>query len=165
MDTIKIGKFISEVRKGKNLTQVDLGNLLRVSDKAVSKWECGKCLPDSSLFEDICNILDISMTELLKGEYIERDKLEDESNKTINLLLYNMEKLKKNQALSGAICALLISFITAIYSLIWTSNGKFFDEFFSGMIKGISSASLLVGIFLVFYTWVKYTQNNSEKNR
>ncbi|MBE6052342.1 MAG: helix-turn-helix transcriptional regulator [Clostridium sartagoforme] len=159
MDTIKIGKFISEARKGKNLTQADLGNLLNVSDKAVSKWECGKCLPDSSLFEDMCNILDISMVELLKGEHIERDKVDDESNKVINLLLHNMERLKKNQSLSGAICALLISFITAIYSLIWTSNGRAFDEFFSGMIKGISSASLLVGIFLIFYTWVKYSEN------
>lgn len=159
MDTIKIGKFISEARKGKNLTQADLGNLLNVSDKAVSKWECGKCLPDSSLFEDMCNILDVSMVELLKGEHIERDKVDDESNKVINLLLHNMERLKKNQSLSGAICALLISFITAIYSLIWTSNGRAFDEFFSGMIKGISSASLLVGIFLIFYTWVKYSEN------
>ncbi len=66
----------------------------------------------------------------------------------------------KHQSLSGAICALLISFITAIYSLIWSSNGRVFDEFFYGMIKGISSASLLVGIFLIFYTWVKYAQNN-----
>ena len=160
MDSIKIGKFISEARKSKNLTQANLGELLNVSDKAVSKWECGKCLPDSSLFEGICNILDVSMVELLKGEYIEKDKVEDESNEVINLLLHNMEKLKKNQSLSGAICALLISFITAIYSLIWTSDGRVFDEFFSGMIKGISSASLLVGIFFIFYTWVKYTQNS-----
>ena len=56
MDTAKIGRFIAEARKKKKLTQTELGEYLGVTDKAVSKWECGKCLPDSSLFEDISKV-------------------------------------------------------------------------------------------------------------
>lgn len=87
MDTKKIGKFISDARKKKKFTQAELGEYLNVTDKAVSKWECGKCLPDSSLFEEISKVLEVSMIELLKGEYIEQENAEVESNKTINSLL------------------------------------------------------------------------------
>lgn len=70
MDAKKIGVFIADVRKKKKLTQAELGQYLNVTDKAVSKWECGKCLPDSSLFDEISKVLEVSMSELLKGEYI-----------------------------------------------------------------------------------------------
>ena len=75
------------LEKRKKLTQAKLGEYLNVTDKAVSKWECGKCLPDSSLFEKISKVLEVSMSELLKGEYIEEENVEVESNKTINSLL------------------------------------------------------------------------------
>lgn len=107
------------LEKRKKLTQAKLGEYLNVTDKAVSKWECGKCLPDSSLFEKISKVLEVSMSELLKGEYIEEENVEVESNKTINSLLNEIQKLKRNESLVGALCAILISFITAIYSVIW----------------------------------------------
>lgn len=59
MDQIKVGKFIAECRKDKNLTQAKLAEKLGVTNKSVSKWECGKCLPDSSLYIALCNELDI----------------------------------------------------------------------------------------------------------
>lgn len=160
MDTKKIGIFISDARKKKKLTQAELGEHLNVTDKAVSKWECGKCLPDSSLFEDISKVLDVSMSELLKGEYIEEENVEVESNKTINSLLSEIKKLKRNESLIGALCAILISFITAIYSLIWQPGEKAYEQFFSGFIEAISAGCLIIGIVLIFYTWVKYSQKN-----
>ena len=71
MDSIKIGKFIAEKRKAKNLTQLQLAERLYVTDRAVSKWECGRSLPDSSIMLELCEALDISVNELLTGEELE----------------------------------------------------------------------------------------------
>ena len=70
MDQIKIGKFISECRKKENLTQAQLAEKLNITDRAVSKWENGKAMPDSSIMLELCNILGISVNELLRGEEI-----------------------------------------------------------------------------------------------
>ena len=68
MDKIKIGEFIANCRKDKLLTQEKLAEMLNVTSKSVSKWENGNCLPDTSLYEPLCNILDISINELFAGE-------------------------------------------------------------------------------------------------
>lgn len=68
MNQLKIGKFIAERRKGKNLTQMQLAEKLNITDKAISKWERGIALPDSSIMLELCDILDISVNELLSGE-------------------------------------------------------------------------------------------------
>lgn len=78
MDQVKIGKLIAECRKAKKLTQVELANLLGVTDKSVSKWENGICLPDVSLYMKICEILDITLNEFFSGE-----RLTDESFKQV----------------------------------------------------------------------------------
>ena len=81
MEQEKIGKFIQEKRKEKNLKQSDLAEKLGVSNRAVSKWENGLNMPDLSLFKPLCEILDISINELMSGEEIkEKDyqkKLEE----------------------------------------------------------------------------------------
>lgn len=74
MNNEKIGIYISSKRKEKNLTQRELAKKLYVSDKAVSKWERGICMPDISLIEKLSTILDVSISEILKGEDIEKDK-------------------------------------------------------------------------------------------
>mgnify|MGYP003314103701 CR=1 FL=1 len=71
MDQIKIGKFISENRKKKKLTQEALAEKLNISKNAVSKWERGLNLPDVSIMQDLCNILEISLNELFVGERIQ----------------------------------------------------------------------------------------------
>lgn len=165
MDAQKIGQFIAKARKDKNLTQAELGEYLKVTGKAVSKWECGKSLPDSSLFEELSNILEISLNELLKGEYIEEENPEVSNSKTILSLLDEIQKLKRNESLMGALCALLISFITAIYSAIWTPGEKAYEQFFSGFIEAVSGGCLVIGIILIFYTWVRYAEKNSNNKK
>lgn len=78
MDQVKVGKLIADCRKAKKLTQVELANLLGVTDKSVSKWENGICLPDVSLYMKICEILDITLNEFFSGE-----RLTDESFKQV----------------------------------------------------------------------------------
>ncbi len=73
MDQIKIGKFIAESRKKVCFTQMQLAEKLNVTDRAVSKWETGKSMPDSSIMLDLCHILQISVTELLMGEEVSMD--------------------------------------------------------------------------------------------
>lgn len=68
MDQIKIGKFIAECRKVKGYTQASLAEQLHITNKAVSKWECGHSLPDAAIMLDLCKLLDITVTELLEGE-------------------------------------------------------------------------------------------------
>lgn len=73
MDQVKIGKFIAQCRKNKNLTQVELARQLGTTDKSVSKWENGYCLPDASLYEPLCHLLDISINDLFAGQKIADD--------------------------------------------------------------------------------------------
>ena len=70
MDQLKIGKFISECRKQKKLTQMQLSEKLGITDKAISKWERGIAMPDSSIMLELCDILGINVNELLSGERI-----------------------------------------------------------------------------------------------
>ena len=68
MDQIKIGKFIAEMRKEQNLTQQDLAEKLGISNKTISKWECGNGMPDYAVMESLCETLSININELLSGE-------------------------------------------------------------------------------------------------
>ena len=85
MNQEKIGRFIAENRKAKKLTQEELAEKLGITNKSISKWENGYCLPDSSLFKPLCKILDISINELFAGE-----KLNDEDKKEANDYLINL---------------------------------------------------------------------------
>ena len=71
MDQVKVGRFIAECRKNKNMTQAELAEKLNITDRAISKWETGKGMPDSSIMLELCNELDITVNELLSGEEIE----------------------------------------------------------------------------------------------
>lgn len=73
MDQIKIGKFIAECRKCADLTQIQLAEKLGITDRAVSKWETGKSLPDSSIMLELCGILGITVNDLLSGEVVTMD--------------------------------------------------------------------------------------------
>ena len=74
MNQDRIGKFIAKCRKEQNLTQEELAEKLNITYKAVSKWECGKSLPDASIMLDLCSILKINVNDLLSGEKIDNDK-------------------------------------------------------------------------------------------
>ena len=92
MDQIKIGEFISSKRKEKSLTQAALAEKLGITDRAISKWERGKGLPDASLMLDLCEILDITVNELLCGESV---SMEDNNQKNEQLLLDMAKEIEK----------------------------------------------------------------------
>ena len=91
MDQVKIGKFIAECRKRNNLTQMQLAEKLNITDRAISKWENGKAMPDSSIMLDLCQELKINVNELLSGEVIKMDNYNEKAEE----LLIEMKKQKE----------------------------------------------------------------------
>ena len=117
MDQIKIGKFIAECRKKNNLTQMQLAEKLNITDRAISKWENGKGMPDSSIMLDLCNELKISVNELLSGEMIDMKNYDESVEKNLLEMVKQKEesdkKLLRAEILIG-ILALLPFFISLI---------------------------------------------------
>ena len=95
MDQIKIGKFIASSRKKQNLTQMQLAEKLGITDRAVSKWENGKGMPDSSIMLDLCDELKISVNELLSGEVIEMKNYNEELEKNLIEMVRQKERADK----------------------------------------------------------------------
>ena len=110
MDQTRIGMFIAECRKKRNLTQMQLAEMLNITDRAVSKWENGRSMPDSSLVLPLCQILGISVNDLLHGEVIE---MEDYKKKTEELLL---EAAKQKEEADKKL--LLLEWVIGILSVI-----------------------------------------------
>ena len=109
MDQIQIGKFIATMRKENNMTQKQLAEKLSVSDKTISKWECGKGLPEVSLLLPLCEALHISVNDLLSGEKITDHNYQKKAEENMMHLLKENEENKKIFILS-----LLLAFITII---------------------------------------------------
>lgn len=93
MDQSKIGQFIAECRKKRQLTQMQLAEKLNVTDRAVSKWENGKAMPDSSIMLELCDILKISVNDLLNGEIV---SMENYNEKLEQQLLEMVEQKAEN---------------------------------------------------------------------
>ena len=91
MDQIKIGKFIATCRKNQNLTQMQLAEKLNITDRAISKWETGRALPDSTIMVELCNILKITVNDLLCGEKL----IMENYNKNVEDTLLEMVKEKE----------------------------------------------------------------------
>ena len=95
MDQIKIGKFISECRKKQGLTQVDLALMLNITDRAVSKWENGKSLPDASIMLELCSILKISVNDLLNGSLVSMNDYNQKHEEALMDLVNEKQKADK----------------------------------------------------------------------
>ena len=117
MDQIKIGRFIAACRKKANLTQLQLADRLGITDKAVSKWERGITMPDTSIMLTLCDILGISVNELLSGEKI---NMENSNQKNEQLLLDMAKELeKKNKTIWSSMWAIMIVSMTALVAGIF----------------------------------------------
>ena len=147
MDVVKIGKFIAECRKNKNITQEQLAEKLYITDRAVSKWERGLSLPDADKMLDLCNILDISAGELLNGEVID---MKDYNNKTEELLLElaKQEELKNKQLMTNMWVLLITDAIFYIGILLLACN-TLEEGFLLGMIIVVST---IVALCVAFYS-------------
>ena len=119
MNQIKIGKFIAESRKKQNLTQLQLAEKLGITDKAISKWERGIAMPDTGVMLELCDILKISVNELLNGEKI---TMENNNEKNEQLLLDLTKELQqKNKTIWSCMWVIMIISITALIAGVMVS--------------------------------------------
>lgn len=96
MSQEKIGRFIATCRKDKNMTQQELAEQLGVTDRAISNWENGKNMPDLSLFKPLCNILGITINELLSGEKLSKENYQEKFEENIlDTINYSNKKIAK----------------------------------------------------------------------
>ena len=124
MNQEKIGKFIAENRKAKKLTQSELAEKLGVTDRTISNWENGKNMPDLSFFKPLCDILGISINELMSGErIINKEYNEKLAINFINTIDYIDKKNKKNNDIKN-ICYLVIGVFGIILSQFLLNNSE-----------------------------------------
>lgn len=147
MNQEKIGKLIAECRKEKKLTQNELANMLGVSDKSVSKWENGKCLPDVSLYKPLCEILGITLNDFFTGEKIQEEeyrKVADENllsaleNSTFTLkdkIEFFKKKWEKDHVFELTLMMIVVVFFI-IYGFI-KDNGLQYLFMIIGLVSGI----------------------------
>ena len=115
MDQVKIGKFLSDERKAKGYTQKQLSELLGISDKTISKWECGNGFPEASLLLPLCNELEITVNELLTGERISQQNYKKKAEENMVNMIREKEENKQKILLTTFIGVIsTITFVTLL---------------------------------------------------
>ena len=148
MDQIKIGKFIAECRKKNNLTQMQLAEKLNITDRAISKWENGKAMPDSSIMLDLCNELKISVNELLSGEMIEMKNYDENVEKNLLEMIKQKEESDK-RLLNAEILMGILSILPLLVAIIIIIAVPM-EEWLEVVIVGTSMIPFLIAIpFLI----------------
>ena len=140
MDQLKIGRFIAECRKQTKLTQLQLADKLGITDKAISKWERGIAMPDTALMLELCDILGISVNELLSGEKI---MMENNEKKNEQLLLDMAKEVEqKNKTIWTTMWAIMI------VSIIGLLGGCFVAAYV--VPEGVWQLVTVIGVVIVF---------------
>ena len=147
MDKIRLAENLIALRKDRKITQEQLAEKLGVSNKTVSKWETGKCMPDYSVVKTLCDELEITVAELMDGEASDEKSVLTYNEEQIVDLLKRTQNLEKQKNLLYGI--LLIMMGIALQALSHTLGGSNVKDFFSGLLLGISIAEMLVGIYVV----------------
>ena len=123
MDQVKIGRFIAQRRKANNMTQMQLAEKLGITDRAVSKWETGKSLPDVAIMPELCGLLNITINDLFNGEVVVMEDYKEKSEK----LLIEMAKQKEQADKNLLALEILIGVLSIIILLGFTFAASFFD--------------------------------------
>lgn len=143
MDQVKIGKFIAECRKAKKLTQKQLAEKLNITDRAVSKWETGKSMPDSSIMLDLCALLDIGVNDLLCGEFV-MEKYNEKSEQLLLEMVQQKQEAHKRlltiEVVVGVIC------LAVFFALIIFASYVEMEEWLRVVLILIGLAPLLIAM-------------------
>ena len=141
MNQMMIGSYIARKRKEINLTQEKLAEQLGVSNKTVSKWESGKCMPDYSVIQKLCDVLHISLVELMDGS----DGVKDCNEQQMLALLRRTQELEKQKNILYG----LVFVVLGIASTTNTTGGSDVQAFVSGLLMSLSVVEILSGIFMI----------------
>ena len=125
MDLEKIGKYIATKRKALGITQVQLAERLGMSDKSVSKWERGICLPDVSVYMELCEILGITLNEFIAGEDLDQENVVKQSEKNLIQVAKDGDEKKKKMKIIIVFLLCLVLLVTGILFAALFLNGEF----------------------------------------
>ena len=144
MDQVKIGKFIAECRKKNSLTQMQLAEMLNITDRAVSKWECGKALPDSSIMLELCEILKISVTDLLSGEVVSMDNYNEKAEQKLIEMVKQKETADKHLLLMEVVLGTLL--FSCFFALAMVASFVQMDDWMRILLILIGLVPFLVAV-------------------
>lgn len=149
MDARTTGRFVALKRKTLGITQEQLAGELGITGKAVSKWETGRCLPDSSIMEPLCERLGVTLSELLNGHDIESDRESALSEEVVRQALNTVEQLQREKRVLVGVLIIMLGFVTLTVgqSVADLSTSETMD-FLGGFLVGMSIVEMLVGIFV-----------------
>lgn len=150
MNQLTIGKYIAQKRKEKNLTQMQLAERLNISNKTISKWENGNCMPDYSVIEGLCHELSITIAELMDGEDAEQNSIRVYDETQMMDLLKRTQQLEKQKNILYGILLIMLGI-----GLFVISRTVIIVNFFSGMLLGAAIAIILTGVYCMIYSIAK----------
>ena len=143
MDQIIIGKFIAEERKRKGYTQKQLSEKLGISDKTISKWECGNGFPEVSLLLPLCGELDITVNELLSGERVSEEDYRRKAEENMVNLVKEAQESKKKIILSAMVAMLVIVAATPLFVV---SGALVMENWLRILLIVLGTAVIIMGI-------------------
>lgn len=144
MNQIKIGKFIAECRKKSNLTQMQLAEKLNITDRAISKWETGKSLPDSSIMLELCGILQITVNDLLSGEVVTMDNYNKELENNLLDMIRQKEQADKQLLSLEVFIGLTVSVI--FMTLIFIASFALIEDWLRIVLIVLGTIPFVIGI-------------------
>lgn len=153
MDQDNIGRFISAKRREKNLTQEQLAQRLGVTNKTISKWETGKCMPDYSVIELLCKELDITLAELLDGEEQEPSSIRIYDEEQVKSLLGKIQDLERHYKYASGALMIVIGLLSLAVTTLF--GGTHFQDFVSGCLFGLGISMICVGIVAIILSFRK----------
>ena len=147
MNQANIGSYIARKRREKNLTQEQLAERLGVSNKTISKWENGKCMPDYSVIEALCQALSITLPELMDGEDAAEDSVRVYDDAQMLDLLQRTQELEKQKGVLYGLILIVLGI--ACSALSASTGGSDVQDFVSGLLMGLSIVEMLAGIAII----------------
>lgn len=153
MNQFVTGNFIAKKRKEKNLTQEQLAQKLGVSNKTISKWENGKCMPDYAIVKILCEELDITIAELMDGEEADEQSVRAyDEEQIVDLLRRTQELERQKNTLYGMV---LIAMGIAMAAFSQNIGGSTLRDFMAGFMLGLSIGEMLAGAYVIGASLVK----------
>ena len=157
MDQSSIGRFIYTKRREQNMTQEQLAEKLGVTNKAISKWENGKCMPDYSVIEGLCRELDITLAELLDGEETEPHSIRVYDEEEVKTLLAKIDKIEKKYRYATGAMMIVVGFLSMVLGRVL--GGTDAQDFLSGFLAGLGACWIAVGIISMIFSLKKGKRN------
>ena len=147
MNQTTIGSYIAQKRRAKNLTQEQLAEKLGVSNKTISKWENGKCMPDYSIIQKLCDALGVTLPELMDGEDAADSSVRVYDDAQILDLLRRTQELERQKGVLYGFVLVVLGIASGAMSKI--TGGTDVQDFVSGVLMGLSVAEIFAGIGII----------------